>query len=88
MRRLWKTLAAKSEKRRCRPLPINYASLAANDERRGAEQETYRVTLLSEGERLTYAPSTASEFAAFVPGSDWTVTLNGLGAIVGVEAAP
>jgi hypothetical protein len=61
--------------------------LAADDERRGAEHESYGVTLLSEGEQLTYAPPTASEFAAFLPGSEWMVTLNGLGAIVGVEAA-
>ena len=62
--------------------------LAADDERLGAEHESYQVTLLSEGDRLSYAPSTASEFAAFLPGSEWTVTFNGLGAIVGVEAAP
>jgi hypothetical protein len=61
--------------------------LAAEDERRGADHESYGVTLLSEGEQLTYAPPTASEFAAFLPGSEWMVTLNGLGAIVGVEAA-
>jgi hypothetical protein len=64
------------------------ANLAANDERRGAEYESYMVTLRSDGEALSYAPSTAAEFAAFVLGSQWTVTVNGLGAIVGIAPAP
>jgi predicted nucleic acid-binding Zn ribbon protein len=64
------------------------ANLAANDERRGAEHESYMVTLRSDGEALSYAPSTAAEFAAFVLGSQWTVTVNGLGAIVGIAPAP
>jgi hypothetical protein len=61
--------------------------LAAQDERRGAEHESYRVTLRSDGDTFSYVPSTASEFAAFLPASEWTVTINGLGAIVGVEPA-
>jgi len=61
--------------------------LAGADERRGAEGETYDVTLRSDGDVFTYEPSTAAEFAAFAVGSQWTVTVSGLGAIVAVEPA-
>jgi len=63
------------------------ARLAANGERTGAEHESYTVTLRSDGAALSFAPSTAAEFAAFARGSQWTVTVNGLGAIVAVEPA-
>jgi hypothetical protein len=63
------------------------ARLAAGGERTGAEHESYTVTLRSDGDALSYAPSTAAEFSAFALGSEWTVTVNGLGAIVAVEPA-
>jgi hypothetical protein len=62
--------------------------LAGDSERRGAQDETYRVILVSDGETFTYVPETASEFGRFGPGSEWTVTVNGLGAIVAIEPAP
>jgi hypothetical protein len=61
--------------------------LAADNERLGAENEAYTVTLRSDGDALSYAPESAAEFAAFALGSEWTVTVNGLGAIVAVEPA-
>jgi hypothetical protein len=62
--------------------------LAGDDERRGAEAETYDVTLRSDDDVYTYDPSTAAEFADFAVGSQWAVTINGLGAIVAIEPAP
>jgi hypothetical protein len=62
-------------------------SLAANGERAGAEHESFTVTLQSDGDALLYTPSTEAEFAIFLIGSGWTVTVNGLGAIVGVAPA-
>jgi hypothetical protein len=60
----------------------------AADERQGAEHESFRVILVADGEALTYAPETVTEFAMFAPGSEWTVTISGLGAIVAIEPAP
>jgi hypothetical protein len=57
-------------------------------QRQGRETESYRVTLASDEDVYSYAPATASEFAAFLVGSGWTITVNGLGSVVGVEAAP
>lgn len=57
-------------------------------QREGQRAEAFRVTLAGEGANFTYAPATASEFAAFRSGSEWTVTVNGLGAIVAIEPAP
>jgi hypothetical protein len=60
----------------------------AADERSGDENESYRVELISDDDRFTYSPETASEFTTFAPGSEWTITVNGLGLIVAIEAAP
>jgi hypothetical protein len=62
-------------------------ALDGDGERRGAEGETYDVTLRSEDDVYTYEPPTAAEFAAFAVGSQWAVTINGLGAIVEIEPA-
>jgi hypothetical protein len=60
----------------------------ASDQRQGEESESYRVTLASQEDVYSYAPATATEFAAFLVGTEWTITVNGLGSVVGVEAAP
>lgn len=62
-------------------------SLAAN-ERRGEETESFEVRFVSDSESYTYVPPGATEFAAFVPGSRWLLTVNGFGAITDVEPAP
>ena len=54
----------------------------------GAQEEAYTVVFTMEGDELSYSPESAAEFAGFTVGSEWTVVVNGLGAIVSVEPAP
>jgi hypothetical protein len=56
-------------------------------QREGDRAESYRVVLISDGDVFSYAPATASEYSPFLPGSEWTIVVNGLGAIVAIEAA-
>ena len=59
----------------------------ASEQRQGNEAESYQVTLASQDDVYRYAPATAAEFAGFRLGSEWTITVNGLGSVVAVEAA-
>ena len=54
----------------------------------GDRTETYGVVLIGDGDSYNYSPATASDFTAFGIGSQWTIVVNGLGAIVIVEPAP
>jgi membrane protease subunit (stomatin/prohibitin family) len=56
-------------------------------QRRGEQTESYTVTLVGDGADYTFEPATATQFTVFRPGSAWTVTVNGLGAVVAVEPA-
>jgi hypothetical protein len=62
-------------------------SLSAG-EREGQERESYTVVFVTDSERYTYEPSTAAEFARFVPGSRWLLTVSGFGGITDIEPAP
>lgn len=58
------------------------------EQREGARSESFTVVLATKEDRLTYSPDSEEEFSAFIPGSLWTVVVNGLGGIVRVEPAP
>ena len=57
-------------------------------QRQGPREEAFLVVFLSQGDEHSYEPQDAEEFSAFDVGSEWTIVLNGLGAIVSVEPAP
>jgi ribosomal protein L40E len=47
----------------------------------GGRDESYVVVFQSEGETYTYGASDSGEFFLFVPGSEWTIEVNTVGAI-------
>ena len=57
----------------------------ASDQRLGAQEEVYRVVLVTEDGRYVYEPSGEAEFSRFIPGSTWVLDVNTFGALVGVE---
>jgi ribosomal protein L40E len=57
----------------------------ANDQRIGASAAEYRVTFSTSDGDLFYEPGSESEFIQFQPGSVWTLKLNAVGGVVGVE---
>jgi predicted nucleic acid-binding Zn ribbon protein len=57
------------------------------DERAGASHESYTVVFSADGETITYAPGDAQSFQRFAPGSAWTLTVNGFGAITDLQPA-
>jgi chitodextrinase len=56
-----------------------------SDQREGAREETYLVTLLGKDKKYTYTTSNAAEFARFTPGSQWTFKVNALGGVSGLQ---
>ena len=66
--------------------PIYEDPSIASGQRLGSESEELTVTFMTEdGERETYTPDTVSEFQQFTRGSTWTLRMNALGGVVGVE---
>lgn len=66
--------------------PVYDSPNISNGQRLGNESEELTVTFSTEeGERKTYSPGTVSEYQQFVPGSTWTLRMNTVGGIVGVE---
>jgi hypothetical protein len=59
----------------------NYSS----DQRLGDETEEFTVTFSTEDGTETYSPGSVSEFQQFTIGSTWTLKMNALGGVVGVE---
>src|SRR5581483_1575309 len=58
-----------------------------NQQREGNRAEEYHVLFDARGERHTYSPANANEFAKYKIGSQWKLTINGLGSIVKTEPA-
>jgi hypothetical protein len=50
-------------------------------QREGDRTEKFLVTFTADGKRYTYEASDASEFSSFVPGSEWTLTVNSFGGV-------
>lgn len=66
--------------------PVYDSPNISNGQRLGQESEQLTVTFSTESrDQKTYSPSTLSEFQQFAPGSTWTLKMNALGGIVGVE---
>lgn len=57
-------------------------------QREGSRAEQYAVSFSADGQTYDYSPSGEAEFMQFDPGSRWTLKINGLGGLNGVEPAP
>jgi hypothetical protein len=66
--------------------PIYEDPSIASGQRLGEETEELLVTFsTTDGQQETYSPDTVSEFQQFSVGSTWTLKMNALGGVVGVE---
>jgi ribosomal protein L40E len=66
--------------------PIYEDPSVSSGQRLGEESEELTVTFsTADGEQETYSPDTVSEFQQFTVGSTWTLKMNVLGGVVGVE---
>ena len=65
--------------------PIYDTPSLTSDQRVGKETEEFTVTFVTDDGNKTYSPDTVSRFQQFSPGSEWTLKLNLVGGIVGVE---
>lgn len=57
------------------------------DQQLGEESESYEIFFEVDGERYTYTTSSLEQFERLEPGTEWTLRLNALNGIVGVEPA-
>ena len=66
--------------------PIYEDPSVSSSQRLGQESEELTVTFsTADGEQETFSPDTVSEFQQFAVGSTWTLKMNALGSVVGVE---
>src|SRR5690606_4297781 len=66
--------------------PIYDDPTISSGQRLGQESEELTVVFRTEDcQQQTYSPDTVSEFQQFTPGSTWTLKLNALGGVVGIE---
>ncbi|MBN2115331.1 MAG: zinc ribbon domain-containing protein [Anaerolineales bacterium] len=66
--------------------PVYESPNVASGQRLGDKSEKLTVTFsLKNGEQETYSPDTISEFQQFTVGSTWTLKMNALGGVTGVE---
>ena len=66
--------------------PIYEDPSIASGQRLGQESEALTVTFATaDGGQETYSPDSVSEFQQFTVGSTWTLKMNALGGVVGVE---
>ena len=66
--------------------PIYEDPSVSSGQRLGQESERLTVTFsMEDGSQETYSPDTVSEFQQFTVGSTWTLRMNALGGVVGVE---
>jgi hypothetical protein len=63
----------------------SYALKAGEQE--GNRAEEYSVVFDAGGQRYTYTPRSAQDFAKFQPGSRWALQVNGLGSIINATPA-
>ncbi|MBK6645008.1 MAG: zinc ribbon domain-containing protein [Anaerolineales bacterium] len=54
-------------------------------QRIGDSTQSFQVTFSTSDGEINYSPDSAAEFQQFQPGSSWTLKLNALGGVVGVE---
>ncbi len=65
--------------------PVYESPSYSSDQRLGSSSETLTVTFNTSDGQETYTPGSVNEFQQFQIGSEWTLKMNALGGIVGVE---
>lgn len=65
--------------------PVYASPNITNDQRLGNKTEEFTVTFSTDDGPETYSPGSLSEFQQFTIGSTWTLRMNALGGVVGVE---
>jgi len=65
--------------------PIYESPNISSDQRVGDESEELTVTFSTKDGPETYSPGSVSEFQQFTIGSTWTLKMNALGGVIGVE---
>ncbi len=65
--------------------PVYESPNVSTDQRLGDKSEELTVTFSTDKGEKTYQPGTVSEFQQFTVGSAWTLKMNALGGVVGVE---
>jgi membrane protease subunit (stomatin/prohibitin family) len=66
--------------------PVYDNPSVTSNQRLGSESEDLTVTFSTkDGEQKNYSPGTVSEFQKFTVGSTWTLKMNALGGVTGVE---
>jgi ribosomal protein L40E len=59
----------------------------AGGQREGDRTEEFKVVFLANDSTFTYRPDTEQEFQKYVPGSRWTIKVNGFGAVTDAQPA-
>jgi len=65
--------------------PVYESPNYSSDQRLGDQTEELTVTFSTENGSQTYTPGSVTEFQQFTIGSTWTLKMNALGSVVGVE---
>lgn len=65
--------------------PVYESPSYSSDQRLGTSSETLTVTFSTSDGQETYSPDSITEFQQFQIGSVWTLKMNALGGVVGVE---
>jgi len=65
--------------------PVYESPSISGNQRTGSSTETLTVTFSTSSGQKTYSPGSVSEFQQFEEGSVWTIKLNALGGVMGVE---
>jgi hypothetical protein len=67
------------------PFPVFSQPSVTSGQRLGDESADYTVVFNTESGQKKYSPSDQNEFSQFSPGSTWTLSLNAVGGILGVN---
>ncbi len=65
--------------------PVYESPNISTDQRLGDKSEELTVNFSTQDGEKTYHPGTVTEFQQFTTGSTWTLKMNALGGVVGVE---
>lgn len=65
--------------------PVYASPNVSSDQRLGEKTDEFTVTFSTDDGPETYSPGSVSEFQQFTIGSTWTLKMNAMGGVVGVE---
>jgi hypothetical protein len=68
-------------------LPRTPVVAISQDQRAGSQQARFTVFFSVDGDMVEHVLEDAQTFAQFVPGSNWTLTVNALGGVISAEPA-